>query len=113
MYRLLSLLGSEKELEIKIDFVKFTKYAEEVEGFEIDVIEDKVEIRFHPLNPDALNHFDDKANVTIIIEGKLREGILVIEKMYIREFNEVYDVDREYMEHFLGPWLEAIDHSID
>ena len=91
---------------------KFVKYAEEVEGFEIEVDGESVQIRFHPLNPEALNHFDDKNNVVIVIEGSLKEGELVIEHMYIREFDKEFIVDKEYMEHFLGPWIEAIEHSI-
>ena len=100
-------------MEISISFEKFLRYIEEVEGFEIDRNGERIQIRYHPLNPEALNHFDDKNNITIILNGVVKGDLLIIDEMSIREFDKIYEVDREYMEHFLTPWLEAIDHSMD
>ena len=100
-------------LALSISFRKFLKYAELTESYRVKVEETKVTVTFTPSNPDAISHFDDKENITIILEGEIDGENLVFQKMTIFEYNKPIEVDNEYMERFLGPWLEAIEHSVN
>ena len=100
-------------LVLSVSYKKFLRYAELTESYSIKVEETKVTVTFAPSDPDALSHFDDKESIIIVLEGKLDGDLLKFRKMTIFEYNKPIEVDSEYMERFLEPWLEAIEYSID
>lgn len=100
-------------MELSISFRKFLKYSEVTESYSLRVDGENVIVTFTPSSPDALSHFEDKENITIVLEAKLDGEILKFYKMTIFEYNRPIEVDREYMENFLKPWLEAIEHSVE
>jgi len=97
---------------LSISYIKFKKYADLTGSFSITEKGNSVEIIFKPSNPDALDFFTDKSNVTIRIYGKIINEELVITRMILKEFDDEIEIDEEYMKNFLKPWLEAINDSI-
>ena len=76
--------------------------------YEYSISENRLKIKFKPMNPDALS-FQEGEPATIHITCEIDGDYAIFREMKVVGQWGEQELDEESIEHFLGPWVEVID----